>query len=115
MNTLGPGMVINIEMRKPVLANKVGGVSGPALKPITIKYVYDIHRALPNIPIIATGGMMTGEDAIEALMAGATLVGVGTGVYYRGVEVFKKMTDEMNDWCGKNNVKKLTELIGAVV
>lgn len=115
INTLGPGMAINIEMRKPVLANKVGGVSGPALKPITIKYVYDIHRALPNIPIIATGGMMTGEDAIEALMAGATLVGVGTGVYYRGVEVFKKMTDEMNAWCAKNNVKRLESLIGAVV
>lgn len=114
MNTLGPGMAINIEARKPVLSNKVGGLSGPALKPLTVKYVYDIHRALPHIPIIGLGGILTGEDAIEVMMAGATLVGIGTGVYYRGVGIFKKVTDEMQKWCRKNGVKKIKEIIGCV-
>jgi len=114
MNTMGPGMAINIEMRAPVLFNKVGGLSGPSLKPIAIKYICDIRKALPTMPIIGTGGVLTGEDAIEMMMAGATLVGIGTGVYYRGVEVFKKCTDEMSKWCTANKVKNISELIGAV-
>jgi dihydroorotate dehydrogenase (NAD+) catalytic subunit len=111
MNTMGPGMAINIETRTPVLSNRVGGLSGPALKPIAVKLIYDIRRALPNTPIIGTGGVLTGADAIEMMMAGATLVGIGSGVYYRGVEIFKKVTDEMNVWCKENKVKKIEEII----
>jgi len=112
MNTIGPGMSINIDTRTPVLANKVGGLSGPALKPLAVKYIADIRRALPKLPIIGTGGVLTGEDAIEMMMVGATLVGVGTGVYYRGPQVFKKITDEMQAWCKKENVKRVRDLIG---
>lgn len=114
MNSVGPGMAINIETRTPVLANKVGGLTGPALKPLAVKYIYDIHRALPRTPIIGTGGVLTGADAIEMMMVGATLVGVGTGIYYRGVGIFKKITDEMQDWCRANKVKSLADLIGTV-
>lgn len=114
MNSMGPGMAINLEMRAPVLANKVGGLTGPALKPLAIKFIHDIHKALPKTPIIGTGGVMTGEDAIEMMMAGATLVGVGTGVYYRGIEIFAKITDEIQAWCKANKVSNLADLIGAI-
>lgn len=110
MNSAGPGMAIDIETRQPVLANKVGGLTGPALKPLAVKYIYDIHRALPRMPIIGTGGILTGRDAIEMMMAGATLIGVGTGIYYRGISIFKKITDEIQEWCRANKIKRLTDL-----
>lgn len=113
MNTLGPGMAIDIETRAPVLANKVGGVSGPMLKPIAVKHIYDIRRALPDTPIIGTGGILNGRDAIEMMMAGATLVGIGTGVYYRGAEIFAKAEKEMKKWCAENKVKKIADIINA--
>ena len=97
----------------PILANKVGGVSGPGIKPIAIKKVYDVFKAT-GLPIIGTGGVSTGEDALEMMMAGATLVGIGTGVFHRGLDVFRKVTNEMNEWCDKNGVKDLSEIIGTV-
>ncbi len=112
INTVGPGLLIDLETREPILANKVGGVSGPAIKPLALKAVYDIHKALPKVPIIGTGGVITGEDALEMVMVGATLVGVGTAVYYRGVECFKKIADEMTAWGKKRKVKNLDELRG---
>ncbi len=113
INTLGPGMVINIETAQPVLANKVGGMSGPAIKPLAVKYVHDIYKA-HKCPIIGTGGIITGRDAIEIMMAGATLVGVGSGVWLRGHDVFGKIVEEMNEWCDQNGVKRLQDLIGKV-
>jgi len=105
------GMKINIDARKPILANKIGGVSGPALKPIAVRCVYEIYEAV-KIPIIGTGGVTYGKDAIEMLMAGATAVGIGTGVYYRGIDVFKKICSEMEQWMRKNKVKSLGEIRG---
>lgn len=110
INTLY-GMAIDIDLRRPVLANKSGGLSGPGIKPSAIKAVYDIYRAT-GLPIIGTGGIMTGENAIEIMMAGARLVGMGTMVYYRGAEGFGKVAKEMQDWCEKNGVKSLEEIIG---
>lgn len=110
-NTFGPGMVIDLETAMPVLANKVGGVSGPGLKPLVVKGIYDVYRAV-KIPIIGTGSVLTGRDAIELMMAGATLVGVGTAVYYRGVEVFAKIASEMREWCEANGVRDVSEIIG---
>ncbi|MBN1494378.1 dihydroorotate dehydrogenase [Candidatus Peregrinibacteria bacterium] len=113
INTLGPGLAINLETRMPILANKVGGISGPAIKPLAVKLVNDVFRAV-KLPIIGTGGVTTGEDALEMMMAGAILVGVGSAVYYRGIDCFSKITNEMNEWCDKNGVKSLTEIIGSV-
>lgn len=113
INTVGPGMAIDINTREPILANKVGGLSGSAIKPLSIKHVYDLHKALPKTPIIGTGGITTGEDALEMIMAGATLVGMGTAVYYRDVQCFRMATDEMNVWMEKNGVKSLDEIRGA--
>ena len=79
-----------------------------------MKAVHDVYKAT-KMPIIGTGGITTGEDAIEIMMAGATLVGVGTRVYYRGIEGFAEMVKEMDDWCDKNGVKNLYEIIGAAV
>lgn len=105
------GMVIDVDARKPILANKIGGVSGPALKPIAVRCVYEIYETV-EIPIIGTGGVTYGKDAIEMLMAGAIAVGIGTGVYYRGIYIFKKVCDEMIEWMKKNKVKSLEEIRG---
>jgi len=113
INTVGPGMAIDLKLKRPILTNRVGGVSGPAIKPVAVKCVNDIYR-ITRLPVIGTGGVMTGEDAIEMMMAGATLVGVGTMVYYRGVEGFGLIVDEMKEWCEKNGVKDLNEIVGCV-
>ncbi len=111
INTLY-GMTIDVNLRRPILTNKSGGVSGPAIKPMAVKCVYDIYKAT-KLPIIGTGGVMTGEDVIEMMMAGAGLVGIGTMVYYRGVEGFGEIVREMEEWCSKNGVKNINEIIGA--
>ena len=105
------GMLINIDARKPVLANKTGGISGPALKPIAVRCVYEIYETV-KIPIIGTGGVTYGKDAIEMTMAGATGIGIGTGVFYRGIDVFSKVCKEMEGWMKKNKVKSLDEIRG---
>ncbi len=110
INTLY-GMGIDINVRRPILTNKSGGVSGPGIKPCAVKAVYDIYKAT-GLPIIGTGGVMTGEDAVEIMMAGATLVGVGTMVNYRGVEGFGEIAKEIANWCDKNKVEDLAEIIG---
>ncbi len=110
-NTLGPGMKIDIERASPILSFKIGGMSGPAIKPITIRSVYDLYQAV-KIPIIATGGLKSGADVIEAIMAGATAVGIGTGIYYRGINIFKKVCREMEKWLVAHSYKNLLSLRG---
>jgi len=106
-----PGIVIDIDARKPVLGNKIGGVTGPTLKTIAVRCVYEIYEAV-KIPIIGTGGVTYGKDAIEMVMAGATAIGVGSGIYYRGMDIFKKVCKEMEIWMKKNKVKNLEEIRG---
>jgi len=110
INTV-PSMLIDIDARKPVLANKFGGLSGPAVKPIALKCVYQIFEAV-KIPILGMGGISTGKDAIEFVMAGATAVGIGSGVHYRGIDVFKKVCDEMEQWMRENRLDNLEEIMG---
>jgi len=110
INTM-PGMVIDIESGQPVLANRTGGVSGPALKPIALRCVYEI-TAVVDVPVIGTGGITTGRDAIEMLMAGATAVGVGSAVYYRGVEAFRQILDEMITWLTDHGYTRLDDIRG---
>ncbi len=111
-NTHGPGMVIDIDRTKPILSFGFGGVSGPEIKSITVRCVYDVRKAA-SLPIIGTGGVTTGEDAIEMLMAGATAVGVGTAIYYRGTKVFKEIAKEMERWMDAHGYVKVSELVGA--
>ncbi|MBG0778903.1 MAG: dihydroorotate dehydrogenase [Desulfotignum balticum] len=111
INTAGPGMVIDIEAQMPVLAFKKGGLSGPMIKPVAVRCVYDIYRAV-SIPIIGLGGVTTGEDAVEMCMAGATLVGMGSAVRYRGMEVFHQVYREMADWLAAHHFTR-DDIIGA--
>ena len=82
INTM-PGMLVDAESGTPVLSNKSGGLSGPAIKPIALRCVYELARHLP-VPIIGTGGVINGRDAVEMLTVGATAVGVGSAIYTRG-------------------------------
>ena len=110
VNTVS-GMVIDVYSRQPVLHNKQGGVSGPALFPIALKCVYDIFEAV-KIPIIGTGGITYGKDALAMIMAGAALLGVGSAVYFRGEDVFNKITQEMGQIMEEEGIKSLDEIRG---
>ncbi len=114
INTVS-AMAIDIRAKAPVLHNKRGGLSGPALKPIAVKCVFDVFERVreKRVPIIATGGITSGEDAIEMLMAGGTGLGVGTATYLRGIDCFKKITDEMSEWMRENGYSKVSQLVGA--
>ena len=111
INTVGPGMVIDIYKRKPKLGNKKGGVSGPAIKPIAVRCIWEIFEAV-KIPIIGGGGVTTGEDAVEMMMAGAQAVGVGSAVYLRGRNVFEKICQEMKDFMKKEGYRSVNKLTG---
>ena len=104
-------MKIDINLRKPVLSNRIGGYSGKAIKPIGIRCVYEISKNI-DIPVIGVGGITTGEDAIEYFMAGAHAVQIGSGVYYRKIDVFRKINTEIKNWMRNNGYKKLSELVG---
>ncbi len=111
INTAGPGMRINIEAKRPVLSNKVGGISGPAIKPIAVKCVYDIYKAT-KLPIIGTGGVNTGRDAVEMIMAGASAVGIGSGMYYRGTKIFSEVPKEIQEFMDMEGYKSIEEMRG---
>ncbi len=104
-------MKIDIDLQMPVLAHKRGGYSGGAIKPIGIRCVYDIFEQV-NLPIIGVGGILTGEDALEYLMAGATAIQIGSGVYYQEIDIFKKICQELEHWMSNHDYKNIHELIG---
>lgn len=106
------GMVIDLERRRPLLGGGGGGLSGPAIHPVAVRAVFDVHRALPELPIVGVGGVATAEDAIELLMAGASAVQVGTATFAepRAVE---HVRDGVRAWCRRHGVARVHELIGA--
>lgn len=115
VNTFGPGMAIDLTTRRPKLSNKTGGVSGAALKPIAVRCIADVYRATEGkLPIIGVGGVTSGEDAIELMMAGASLVGVGTVVLNEGYESFARITKEIEQWMGENGVASIGDIVGVV-
>ena len=103
--------VINIDAKKPVLYYKKGGMSGPAIRPIAVRCVYDIYENV-KIPIIGTGGITNGIDAIEMIQAGASAVGIGSAVYYHGINVFQRVVSEMKEWMRENKYSSIKEFIG---
>jgi dihydroorotate dehydrogenase (NAD+) catalytic subunit len=110
INTI-KAMKIDLELKMPVLSNKVGGYSGKAIKPIGIRCIYEISQRV-DIPVIGVGGITTGEDALEYIMAGATGLQIGSAVYYRGIDVFKKIYNEIEIWMKNHGHKNISELIG---
>jgi len=111
INTLGPGMLIDIRARTPILANRVGGLSGPAIRPVAVRCVYELSEAVP-VPIIGMGGVSTGEDAVEMIMAGATAVGVGSALYYRGLEAFSEMVGELAAFMAEQGFQEVAAMRG---
>lgn len=107
------GTLIDIRTRKFVLHNRFGGVSGPAIKPMAVKAVYDIHKAV-KIPIIGTGGVTKGEDVIEMMLAGATLVGIGSAYYFRGNNAARDIMNEVKQTMRKGKINSLQKIIGQV-
>jgi len=113
INTI-KAMKIDIITGKPILSNAIGGYSGKAIKPIGIRCVYEIAQEV-QIPIIGVGGITSGEDIIEYLMAGAAAVQIGSGIYYRDVTIFKQICDEMKAWMKVHQYQNISELIGAAI
>lgn len=110
-NTHGPGMVINIETKQPILDFKIGGVSGPAILPLTVRCVYDLYQAV-KIPIIGCGGITTWRDGVQMIMAGASVISIGTAIYYEGMNVFNKICNGMEQFMRKEGYKKIKDMVG---
>ncbi|MCQ2524144.1 MAG: dihydroorotate dehydrogenase [Lachnospiraceae bacterium] len=111
INTI-TGMKIDINRRKFVLANKTGGMSGPAIKPVAVRMVYEASHAV-DIPVIGMGGIQNAEDAIEFMMAGATMVAVGAANFMNPMATIE-VVEGIEKWMQKNNVSDINEIIGCV-
>jgi len=112
INTL-MGMAIDIEAQKPFIGNNQGGLSGPAIKPIAVLKTHQVYQVTKahNIPIIGQGGVLTAEDAIEFLLAGASAVGVGTALFYDPL-VLPKINQGIADYLTRHNIASVAELTG---
>ena len=106
-------LAIDIETRRPRIANITGGLSGPAIKPIAVRMVHEVHQAV-SLPILGMGGILTERDAVEFLLAGATAVQVGTASYAdpRAVE---NVANCLRKWCASHNIASVSDLTGAVI
>ncbi len=111
INTL-MGMAVDIEKRKKVLSIGTGGLSGPCVKPVALRMVYQVAKAV-KIPVIGLGGIMTAEDALEFLMCGATAIEIGTANFIDPA-VTMKVRDGINDWLDRHGVADVHEIIGAI-
>jgi len=107
------GLLVDADTRTPRLGAGGGGYTGAPIKPIALRAVWDVSRALPGVPIIGTGGVTTGRDAVEMLLAGATAVGVGTATFAEPCATLR-IVDEMREWCAANRVHSARELIGGL-
>lgn len=109
INTL-MGMVIDIEKRKPILSIATGGMSGPAVRPVAVRCVWQVAKAV-NIPVVGLGGIMNAHDAIEFLLAGASAIEIGTANFIDPT-VTVKVAQGINDWLDQHGCKSVTEIIG---
>ena len=111
VNTI-PGLVIDVERRRPAIGFGSGGVSGHALLPVGVLATWRVSRAVP-VPILGVGGVASGEDALQYLLAGASLVGVGTAAL-RDPRAPERIVRDLERWCERHGVRSLTELVGAL-
>ena len=105
-------MAVDVDSRKPVLSNVFGGLSGPAIKPIALRMVYQVAKQL-KIPVIGMGGIFSGKDALEFLIAGAKAVGVGTANLI-DPKAALRIIEELKDYCQEKGIKKIEEIIGSI-
>ena len=111
INTLGPGMKINIDVARPVLFHKSGGMSGRAIKPIAISNVYSVYEAV-DIPLIGVGGIYTFEDVVEFIFAGARAVQIGTAIMDEGVTVFDDINKGLEKFMAEKGYSSIDEMVG---
>lgn len=109
MNTV-PAMAIDIERRRPVIGSTFGGLSGPAIKPIALRQVY-LASSVTDLPVLASGGIASGRDALEFIMAGASVVQVGTATF-RDPQAPWTVLAELEAWCRAEGVERLSDLVG---
>jgi len=110
INTL-KGMSISPEARMPILANRFGGLSGPAVRPVGVRCVYEIFEAV-SVPVVGVGGISNTRDALEYIMAGASAVQIGTAVWSEGPEVFAKVTGGLVKFMAENGFNTIKEMVG---
>jgi len=111
INTVGPGMIIDLNVRRPVLSNRAGGVSGGAILPVAVRSVYEIARSV-KLPIIGTGGVSSAKDALQLILAGATAVGVGTALM-DGLGLVDEIHEGLRAWLESKGVSSIEEIRGA--
>ncbi len=106
-------MAIDAESRRPRIANVTAGLSGPAIKPIALRMVYDASKSV-KIPVIGMGGISTAEDIIEFMLAGASAVQIGTASYWDPCAT-EKIVDELEQWCNQRHIAKLASVTGSLI
>lgn len=104
-------MAIDIETAKPILANKFGGLSGPAIKPIAVRCVYEIYREV-RVPIIGCGGITSWQDVVEFLLAGASAIQIGTAIAFRGLQIFAQIVEGIKEYMAKKDFRSVTQIVG---
>jgi dihydroorotate dehydrogenase (NAD+) catalytic subunit len=110
INTL-LGMTIDPVAMRPVLAGLTGGLSGPAIRPVAVRCVWQVRAALPDVPIIGMGGVVTGKDALELILAGASMVGIGTAIFHDPsacIRIIRELDEEL----ARRGVERVSELVG---
>ena len=107
------GMAVNWRSRRPILANDVGGLSGPAIKPMALRMVWDVARALPGLPVIGIGGIATADDAMEFLVAGASAVQVGTATFYDPT-ASERLVDGLGRYLDELGVRSIADVVGTL-
>ena len=106
------GMAIDVERRKPLLSTVTGGLSGPCIRPIAVRMVWQVAKAV-KVPVIGLGGIMDGRDALEFIMAGATAVQVGTANFIDPAATVR-IVGEIEEFCARQGVKELSEIRGII-
>jgi dihydroorotate dehydrogenase (NAD+) catalytic subunit len=112
VNTL-KAIAIDATTRRPILGNKIGGFSGPGLKPIALRAVWDVSQACPDKPVIGVGGIGSATDVVEFLMAGASAVQIGSALIDHDIGLFGTLGRDLETWSAENGIKRLGEIVGA--
>ena len=110
INTL-LGMAIDMDSMRPVLANATGGLSGPAIRPVAVRCIWQVREALPDLPIIGMGGVRTGQDALELILAGASLVSVGTAIF-NDPSACMRIARELEEELARRGLERLSDAVG---
>jgi dihydroorotate dehydrogenase (NAD+) catalytic subunit len=106
-----PGLALDINASRPILGDRVGGLAGPGIKPLTLRLVYEAYKVV-GVPIIGCGGISSASDAIEYFLAGASAVQIGTGIMYKGVEIFEEICEGTRSFMREKGFKEVKEMVG---